>query len=145
MSRRLPALVLALAVLTATAAVAVAATANLSASASLKTTKRDGLLATQSGPLDAKPFGKGTLTLRSKVQRGRIDVSFTARIGRSTVSGTATGKVDVGDRIEYEGTARITRGTGRFRKARATGLRFTGQAPLNGRSSKVQLRGRVSY
>lgn len=125
--------------------VAWAATRDLDARASLKTTKRDGLLATQKGTVDARPFGRGTITLTTKIRRGRIDASFTVKIGRSTVRGTATGKVDVGDDIRYTGTAIIKSGTGRFAKARAKGLRFTGQAPLNGRSAKVQLRGRVTY
>jgi len=145
MVRTLSVSVLLVLALLAGSAVAAATTRSVSVTANLKTTSRDGLRATQKGPVTATPLGKGTLTLRTFIQKGRITASFTARIGRSTIRGKATGRVEVDGRMTYDGTATVTGGTGRFRNARARGLKFTGSAPLNGRTSQIKLRGRLSY
>ncbi|WP_354699352.1 hypothetical protein DSM112329_05066 [Paraconexibacter sp. AEG42_29] len=133
------------AVLLTGATAAWAATRTLDATAELKTTKRDGLRATQRGDLDARPFGKGRLVLRTFIQKGKVNATFTAVIGNSTVKGTAFGTVEIKKRIKYSGTARITGGSGRFKKAKARSLKFTGDGPLNGRSTRVTLSGRISY
>lgn len=125
--------------------VAWATTRTLDATAALKTTKRDGLRATQKGTVDAKPFGKGTLTLNSFIQKGKIDATFTATIGSSQVRGRAFGRVDIKKRITFTGTARLTSGTGRFKNVSGRGLRFTGNGPLNGRTIDVTLRGAIKY
>lgn len=145
MSRRLLLPLLLVLALTAGSAVAVAATRSVSVTANLKTTERDGLRATQKGPVTVTPLGKGTLTLKTFIQKGRITASFTARIGRSTIRGKATGRVEVEGRMSYDGTATVTGGTGRFKDARARGLKFTGTAPLNGRTSQIRLRGKLTY
>ena len=55
-----------------TTATALAVTRDVTVSADLKTTKRDDLLSTQQGTVNAGSLGRGRMTLRSKIQRGRI-------------------------------------------------------------------------
>lgn len=123
-----------------------AASATVTARAGLETTSRDGLRMVQSGRVRTTPFGPGRMTLRSEIRAGRLTATFTVRLGSSTVRGRASGRILVADgRVTSTGTAAIVGGTGRFRRARADGLSFSSDAPLDGRSIDVAMRGRVRY
>lgn len=127
------------------AATALAATSHrLSATADLKTTAGSGLRLTQQGAVRTS-LGTGRMTLKSVIKQGKVTAWFTVRIDGAVVRGQAAGKVRIGRQLTYDGTARLTSGTGRYRAIRGTGLRFTGEAPLDGRSSRVRIAGRITY
>lgn len=144
MLRRLPLIVAAVLATTGAGVALAATTRHLSATADLKTTSAKGLQFTQKGRVSTS-LGPGTMTLTSTIRRGRVTAFFQVRIAGGTVRGKATGTVDVGQRLTYDGTARLTSGTGRYANASGDRLRYTGYAPLNGKSAHISIAGTVRY
>ena len=98
------------------------------------------------GTIRGAPFRSGEMVLRSDLVRGYVNSTFTVRMRNGTVAGRSRARLTLdGDTANYAGTATITSGTGRYRRARATGLRFTGRGPINARSTRLRMTGRVRY
>ena len=68
---------------------------------------------------------------------------YPSRGGSLSGSGSAGYRVE-GGRASFSGTLSITRGTGKYARARASGLRFTGTIQRRDDSVAVSLSGRLS-
>jgi hypothetical protein len=143
---RLPLLVAALALAAAVPQTATAATRSVDVRASVKMLPGGGASLLQSGTFSGAPFGRGKVTVRTFVGRGRGSVvRFRFVTSRGTVTGTGDCAVDFrGSQILYRGTATITGGSGAYRHARGRGLRVSGRGELSGERFKVRLTGRVA-
>jgi hypothetical protein len=106
----------------------------------------DGTALNQVGSFSGRPFGHGTLRLRTRLGQGRGAVfTFTLSTGRGSVSGSGTIALKLGKKIvSYQGSADITSGTGTFRSYRARGLRVTGRGGLNAKDFPIHLTGSLS-
>jgi hypothetical protein len=100
----------------------------------------------QSGPFHGTPLGAGTVRVETAVGRGSgARVSFRMLNRRGQVWGAGDVRLEFrGSRVSYDGTARITGGSGAFRNVRGTGLRLTGGGDLTGSRFPLRLRGLVS-
>jgi hypothetical protein len=100
----------------------------------------------QSGPFTGTPLGAGTVRVATAVGRGSgARVSFRMFNRRGQVWGTGDVKLKFrGSKVFYAGTARITGGSGAFRKIRGSGLRLTGGGDLTGTRFPLRLTGFVS-
>jgi len=89
----------------------------------------------------------GTITLDAQLGSKGIVAKFTAQLPGGTVTGTALAQLNIaGQKLDpVAGTAQITGGTGRFAHARATGLKVSGGAALDGSQSVLRLRGTGTY
>lgn len=100
----------------------------------------------QSGPFRGSPFGSGTLKVTTSIGQGKgAKVGFRLITKRGQVWGAGNVKLTFrGMRIVYNGTARITGGSGAFKGMRGSGLRLTGGGSLTGANFPMRLTGRVS-
>ena len=100
----------------------------------------------QSGPFNGTPLGAGTVAVTTAVGHGSgARVSFRMFNRRGQVWGTGDVKLTFrGAKISYDGTARITGGSGAFRNVRGRGLRLTGGGDLTGTSFPLRLSGLIS-
>jgi hypothetical protein len=119
----------------------------LSASADLRRIAKPGpLSAVQSGPIRGTPFGTGMMVLRSTLKLARVNSTFTVTTKAGKVAGRATARLTLdGDTATYKGTASVTSGTGRYRRARGQNITFSGVGPVSAASTKISLSGRVRY
>jgi hypothetical protein len=115
-------------------------------SAQVRLVPGDGDVLRQRGTFTGAPMGHGKVTLRTRLKPGGgAAFSFVMRNGRGSVSGSGNIELDFsGLQVSYVGRARITAGTGAFRRVRARGLRVRGHGALLGSSFDVRLTGRVS-
>jgi hypothetical protein len=99
----------------------------------------------QQGTFAGAPLGRGRVSLRTTIGRGR---GATFRFELATPRGSVRGTGDValtfrGSTVVYRGTARITAGTGAFARVRGDRLRVDGRGALDGERFAVRLAGRV--
>jgi hypothetical protein len=99
----------------------------------------------QRGTFAGAPLGRGRVSLRTTIGRGR---GATFRFELATPRGSVRGTGDValifrGSTVVYRGTARITAGTGAFAAVRGSGRRVDGRGALAGERFAVRLTGRV--
>jgi hypothetical protein len=99
----------------------------------------------QVGRFSGKPLGRGKVRVRTYVGQGRGSV---VRFRLSTSRGSVTGTGDCavrfsGSLILYNGTAKVTGGTGAYRTMRGDNLRVTGRGELSGDRFVVRVSGRV--
>ena len=106
----------------------------------------NGATLRQSGPFSGTPLGAGTLNVTTAVGKGSgARVSFRMFNRRGQIWGTGDVKLTFrGSRVSYDGTARITGGSGAFRNIRGSGLRLTGGGDLTGSRFPLRLTGLVS-
>ena len=106
----------------------------------------NGATLRQSGPFTGTPLGAGTLNVATAVGKGSgARVSFRMFNRRGQIWGTGDVKLTFrGSRVSYDGTARITGGSGAFRNVRGSGLRLTGGGDLTGSRFPLRLTGLVS-
>lgn len=136
------------AILVAVAAAAVPAPASalrLDIQATLRMAPGGGAALLQTGTFTGVPLGSGTAKARTFVGQGRGSVvRFVLANDRGSVRGVADCAVGFGGgQITYRGRAKITGGTGAFRRMRARGLRVSGSGPLSGERFDVRLVGSV--
>jgi hypothetical protein len=100
----------------------------------------------QSGPFHGTPLGAGTVRVTTAVGRGSgARVSFRMFNRRGQVWGTGDVRLKFrGSKVLYDGTARISGGSGAFRDVRGSGLRLTGGGDLTGTRFPLRLTGLVS-
>src|SRR3954454_21954407 len=100
----------------------------------------------QSGPFHGTPLGAGTVRVETAVGRGSgARVSFRMFNRRGQIWGTGDVRLKFrGSRVFYDGTARISGGSGAFRDVRGSGLRLTGGGDLTGTRFPLRLTGLVS-
>ena len=106
----------------------------------------NGATLRQSGPFSGTPLGAGTLNVATAVGKGSgARVSFRMFNRRGQIWGTGDVKLTFrGSRVSYDGTARITGGSGAFRNIRGSDLRLTGGGDLTGSRFPLRLTGLVS-
>lgn len=122
-----------------------ARTLNLKESAALRLDNKHGVLLKEHGT--AKGTLGGTLYLQLKVTSTRT-VSATVQVypPGGGLSGSATGSYHVsGAYAHFAGHLNITKGTGRYSKARGKGLSFSGTIKRGVDSINVYVSGRLSY
>lgn len=123
-----------------------AATQSLDVRVSVRMLPTGGATLLQEGTFSGAPLGRGGVRVRTAVGQGRGSVvTFVLSNRRGTVRGTGDVAVTFkGSLILYEGSARITGGTGAFSSMRGEALRVTGRGELSGEQFFVHLTGRVS-
>jgi hypothetical protein len=100
----------------------------------------------QSGPFHGAPLGSGTMKAAVVVGRGKgATVKFRLINRRGQVWGTGNVKLTFrGARIVYNGTARITGGSGAFSRIRGNRLRLTGGGNLTATHFPLRLTGLIT-
>jgi|1186.fasta_scaffold1041221_2 hypothetical protein len=105
-----------------------------------------GATLVQSGPFNGTPLGAGTMTVTTKVGSGkgaRVTFKMVNRFGQ--ISGDGDVRLTFkGSKVTYSGTARITRGSGKFSRLRGSGLQLTGGGDLTGNRFPMRLTGLVT-
>jgi len=105
-----------------------------------------GATVLQRGTFSGAPLGRGTVRVTTHVGQGRGSVvDFVLTNGRGSVRGTGDCAITFkGSQILYRGTARFTRGSGAYRKLRASRLTVSGRGDLDGGKFIVDITGRAS-
>jgi len=101
----------------------------------------------QSGPFNGTPLGAGTMTVTTTIGRGSAGarVNFKMVNRRGQIWGSGDVKLTFrGSKVSYNGTARITGGSGAFRNLRGSGLRLVGGGDLTGTRFPMRLTGLVT-
>lgn len=130
-------------------AASAAKTYKINASGQVKLTKREPATKKieQKGTVTGSPFGRGTLTLRSKLAARRT-LEFSIRLvtphGTVTGTGRATLKAS-GSQADYTGTVRITGGTRRYSRISRSNLRVSGVGDSAARTTTVRITGSARY
>jgi len=119
----------------------------LSASGELKRTAKPGALSTvQQGTMRGRPFGTGSMVLRSTLKQARVTSTFTLETKGGVVRGRASARLTLdGDTATYKGIATILGGTRAYRGVTGSNIRFTGVGPVSAKSTKITLSGSVRY
>src|SRR3954453_15517570 len=99
----------------------------------------------QSGPFSGTPLGSGPLNVATAVGEGKgARVSFRMFNRRGQVWGTGDVKLTFrGSRVSYDGTAKVTGGSGAFARMRGSGLHLTGGGDMTGTRFPLHLTGLV--
>ncbi len=125
--------------------------AKLSRTLSLSENGRLRLTSKKGFTLNERGSASGTISGSIYIHLHLVsDTKVTAEVniypheGSLTGSGSASYHV-VGGQASFSGTLSITRGSGKYAHARASGLRFTGTIQRRDDSVAVQLSGRLSY
>jgi hypothetical protein len=122
-----------------------ARTVSLSESGRLRLTSKKGFTLNERGSASGTIAGSIYVHLHLVSKRKvTAEVNIYPRGGSLTGSGSA-GVTVVGGYAAYSGTLSITRGTGKYAHARASGLRFTGTIQRRDDSVSVHLSGSLSY
>lgn len=148
-SARSIALVLIAALLVAPAAAYAAKRYSVNASGTVKFHKREAKakIVEQRGKVSGKPFGTGTLILRSKLAaRKKLEYSIRLNTSKGSVWGNGTADLTVsGNTGTYKGKLRIRGGSGSYKNIKGSLLNVSGNGPANVRSTKVRISGSVVY
>lgn len=102
----------------------------------------------QRGKISGKPFGSGTLILRSKLAaRKKLEYSIRLNTSRGSVWGNGTASLTTkGNNASYQGTLKVLGGSGSYKKIRkGTRLNVSGNGPANVRQTTVKITGSVVY
>jgi hypothetical protein len=99
----------------------------------------------QSGPFSGTPLGPGTVNVTTTIGVGQgARVTFRMFNLRGQIWGTGDVKLTFrGSRVSYDGTARITGGSGTFARMRGNGLHLTGGGDMTGTRFPLRLTGLV--
>jgi hypothetical protein len=99
----------------------------------------------QVGTFSGTPLGRGKVRVRTQVGKGHGSVArFTMTTSRGRVTGTGNVAVTfTGSQIIYNGTVKITSGSGKFRGMRASRLHASGRGKVSGTRFVVRITGRV--
>ncbi len=121
-----------------------ARTVSLNESGSLRLTSSHGLLLNEKGTASGTIKGSIYIHLNvSSTNRVTAEVSIYPKGGSLTGNGSANYRV-VGSTATFSGSLSITRGTGHYAHARASGLRFTGTIARKTDAVTVHVSGRLS-
>jgi hypothetical protein len=121
-----------------------ARTVNLNESGSLRLTSSHGLILNEKGTASGTIKGSIYIHLNvSSTNRVTAEVSIYPSGGSLTGNGSANYRV-TGSNASFAGTLSITRGTGHYAHARASGLRFTGTIARKTDAVTVHVSGRLS-
>jgi hypothetical protein len=122
-----------------------ARTVSLSESGRLRLTSKKGFTLNERGTASGTIAGSIYIHLHLVSQtKVTAEVNIYPRGGSLTGSGSASYHV-IGGYAVFSGTLSITRGTGKYARARASGLRFTGTIQRRDDSVSVHLSGSLSY
>jgi hypothetical protein len=121
-----------------------ARTVNLNESGNLRLTSHHGLTLNEQGTASGTIKGSIYIHLNvSSTNRVTAEVSIYPKGGSLTGNGSANYSV-TGANATFSGTLNITRGTGSYSHARASGLRFTGTIARRTDAVTVHVSGRLS-
>jgi hypothetical protein len=98
------------------------------------------------GTVTGMPFGSGSVLLVSTIANGRFTSTFRLTLPRGSVSGTASLPFTItGSEIDLKGTARLTSGTGAYRRISSGALQAHVHDTLDGQSGRLSLKGSATY
>jgi hypothetical protein len=123
----------------------VARTVSLNESGRLQLTSKKGFTLNERGTTSGTITGAMYIHLNlASSSRVTAEVNIYPRGGSLTGTGTASYRVE-GGVAAFSGTLSITRGTGKYAHAHASGLRFTGTIQRRNDAVAVRLSGPLSY
>ncbi|MFT4036322.1 MAG: hypothetical protein QM679_12185 [Patulibacter sp.] len=148
--RALASLLLAAALLIAPATASAGKRYAVNAGGTVKFYKREAKakIVEQRGKVSGKPFGSGTLILRTKLAaRKKLEYSIRLTTSKGAVWGNGTASLTTkGSNASYKGTLTIRGGDGTYKKIRkGTVLNVSGSGPANVRTTTVKITGSVVY
>lgn len=122
-----------------------ARTVSLNEAGRLRLTSKKGFTLNERGPASGTISGTIYIHLHL-VSNSRVtaEVNIYPQGGSLTGSGSASYRVEGGYAV-FSGTLAITRGSGKYARAHASSLRFTGKIQRRDDSVSVQLSGPLSY
>lgn len=125
---------------------AAARTQSLDLSVSVVRAPGSGATLKYRGTFTGAPLGRGKVSLITRLGgSGDATVSYTMTTSRGTFSGAADVTLAYhGSTVAYSGRATITKGTGAYRRLRASNLRISGQAGLTSERTTLTLAGPIS-
>ena len=98
------------------------------------------------GTVTGSPFGRGRVTLIGSLAGGRFDGGFRMAFKRGSITGTALMPFAIsGNNIAFNGTARITGGTGAYRGITSGRLPARDTNTLDGQNGRIWVDGYVRY
>ncbi len=98
------------------------------------------------GTVTGTPFGKGRIVLNGVLANGRLEGTFRLTFARGSVLGRVSMPFTIsGNEIDFEGTSRITGGTGAYRGIRSGALATRDHNTLDGQNGTLSLTGSATY
>jgi hypothetical protein len=98
------------------------------------------------GTLTGAPFGKGTIVLVGTFADNRLTATFRLTFRRGSVLGTAKLPYKIADGvITFDGSSRLTGGTGAFRGIRSGPLKTHDTNTLDGQNGRLSVTGPATY
>ena len=99
-----------------------------------------------SGKISGTPFGKGSIDILVALGAGKATGTFRMTFAKGSVSGTVDMPFTVtGGEIDFQGTARITAGTGAYRGITSGTLKAHDHNTLDGQNGVVSVTGSAKY
>src|SRR3954447_21223904 len=122
------------------------ATQRFDISGQVNAPSNSGATLRQSGPFSGTPLGAGTLNVTTAVGEGKgARVSFRMFNRRGQIWGTGDVKLTFrGSTVSYDGTARITGGSGAYSRVRGSALQLPAAGTLTASRFPLRLTGLVS-
>jgi hypothetical protein len=98
------------------------------------------------GTVTGTPFGDGTVDLVGTLANGRLTGTFRLTYRKGSVLGTVDAPFTItGGTIDFQGTARLTGGTGAYRGITSGARTLTDPNTLDGQHGSLTVAGRVRY
>lgn len=98
------------------------------------------------GTVSGTPFGRGSIVLTGRFAGARLTGSFRLLFRRGSISGTVALPFKISDgRIAFDGSARLTGGTGAYRGITSGRLRVRDTNTLDGQSGRLSVIGFAMY
>jgi N-acetylglucosamine-6-sulfatase len=98
------------------------------------------------GTITGKPFGKGTIELVGRLAGGRLEARVRMHFPRGDVMGQVSAPFTIeGDKIIFEGTARVRHGSGAYRGITSGTIRIRDVNTLDGQNGVITVDGFVTY
>ena len=98
------------------------------------------------GTLTGTPFGRGSVEIVVRLAGGRATGTFRMLFAKGSITGTVDMPFTIsGGEIDFQGTARLTAGTGAFRGITSGALKAHDHNTLDGQNGVVSLTGFARY
>jgi hypothetical protein len=125
---------------------ALAATHVDNSTATVHKVSGSGKTTVYAGDMTSTALGRGSVRQSVVLGKGlKVTGRYVVTYRGGTVRGTVKAKAKIsGGKIVFSGSARITGGTGRFKRASGSST-YTGVANLSGTTATFSQRGRISY
>ena len=98
------------------------------------------------GTVTGTPFGKGTVVIKGTLANGKLDGTFRMTFKNGSVLGTVQMPFTIKDSmIVFDGTSKMTGGTGAYRGITSGALKSHDTNTLDGQNGKLTVNGSVTY